>query len=192
MCLFVFINPFQAKVLILYSLKTPEIQRFSGVFSQGYKMWTLARNIDTSIKKGNHFICSLMGNYVDIFLIGMIVRKRQAWVRRYRKRKLALLHQDPKKNKQWHWCYFNIFKFFLPITGTFNLTLKIPLTQFGSFHNFRGIQLHYHAIMMYQQQYAKTTGKQNFNPFSGQFSLSILPENTRKPEVFWCFQGGIN
>ena len=146
----------------------------------GQKHWYL-------YKKGKQFYMLLMGNYVEIFLIGMIVRKRQAWVRRYRKRKLALLHQDPKKNKQWHWCYFNIFKFFLPITGTFNLTLKIPLTQFGSFHNFRGIQLHYHAIMMYQQQYAKASRKQILtlslvnSPF--QYPLKT-PENQRFSDVF--------
>ena len=36
-------NPFLANVPILYPLKTPENQRFSGVF-RGYKMGTLARN----------------------------------------------------------------------------------------------------------------------------------------------------
>ena len=36
-------NPFLAKVVILYSLKTPENQRFSGVFRK-YKMGTLVRN----------------------------------------------------------------------------------------------------------------------------------------------------
>ena len=36
-------NPFVAKVVILYSLKTPENQRFSGVFRK-YKMGTLVRN----------------------------------------------------------------------------------------------------------------------------------------------------
>ena len=36
-------NPFLANVLILYPLKTPENQRFSGVF-RGYKMKTLAWN----------------------------------------------------------------------------------------------------------------------------------------------------
>ena len=37
------LNPFLANVSILYPLKTPENQRFSGVF-RGYKMGTLARN----------------------------------------------------------------------------------------------------------------------------------------------------
>ena len=37
------INPFLAKAPILYSLKTPENQRFSGVF-RGHKMKTLAKN----------------------------------------------------------------------------------------------------------------------------------------------------
>ena len=36
-------NPFLANIPILYHLKTPENQRFSGVF-RGYKMETLARN----------------------------------------------------------------------------------------------------------------------------------------------------
>ena len=36
-------NPFLTNVPILYPLKTPENQRFSGVF-RGYKMETLARN----------------------------------------------------------------------------------------------------------------------------------------------------
>ena len=36
-------NPFLANVPILYPLKTPENQRFSGVF-RGYKMGKLARN----------------------------------------------------------------------------------------------------------------------------------------------------
>ena len=36
-------NPFLANVPILYPLKTPENQKFSGVF-RGYKMETLARN----------------------------------------------------------------------------------------------------------------------------------------------------
>ena len=36
-------NPFLANVPILYPLKTPENQRFSGVF-RGYKIGTLARN----------------------------------------------------------------------------------------------------------------------------------------------------
>ena len=38
-----FINQFLANVPILYPLKTPENQRFFGVF-RGYKMGTLARN----------------------------------------------------------------------------------------------------------------------------------------------------
>ena len=38
-----FFNPFLAKALDLYSLKTPENQRFSSVF-RGYKLRTLARN----------------------------------------------------------------------------------------------------------------------------------------------------
>ena len=38
-----FINPFLANVPILYPLKTPENQRFSGVF-KGFKMGTFARN----------------------------------------------------------------------------------------------------------------------------------------------------
>ena len=38
-----FLNPFLNNVPILYPLKTPENQRFSGVF-RGYKMGTLARN----------------------------------------------------------------------------------------------------------------------------------------------------
>ena len=37
------VNPFLSTVPILYPLKTPENQRFSGVF-RGYKMGTLARN----------------------------------------------------------------------------------------------------------------------------------------------------
>ena len=37
------VNPILANVPILYPLKTPENQRFSGVF-KGYKMGTLARN----------------------------------------------------------------------------------------------------------------------------------------------------
>ena len=37
------VNPFLANVPILYPPKTPENQRFSGVF-RGYKMGTLARN----------------------------------------------------------------------------------------------------------------------------------------------------
>ena len=37
------INPFLANVPILYPLKTPENQRFSGVF-RGYKSTALARN----------------------------------------------------------------------------------------------------------------------------------------------------
>ena len=37
------INPFLANVPILYTLKTPENQRFSGVF-RGYKTRALARN----------------------------------------------------------------------------------------------------------------------------------------------------
>ena len=37
------INPFLANVPILYALKTPENQRFSGVF-RGYKMRALDRN----------------------------------------------------------------------------------------------------------------------------------------------------
>ena len=37
------IKPFLANVSILYSLKTPENQRFSDVF-RGYKMETLARS----------------------------------------------------------------------------------------------------------------------------------------------------
>ena len=37
------INPFLANVPILYPLKAPENQRFSGVF-RGYKIGTLARN----------------------------------------------------------------------------------------------------------------------------------------------------
>ena len=37
------LNPFLANVHILYPLKTPENQRFSGVF-RGYKMGTLAGN----------------------------------------------------------------------------------------------------------------------------------------------------
>ena len=37
------LNQFLANAPILYPLKTPENQRFSGVFS-GYKMGTLARN----------------------------------------------------------------------------------------------------------------------------------------------------
>ena len=41
--LFSFINPVGANVSILYPLKTPENQRFSGIF-RGYKMGTLARN----------------------------------------------------------------------------------------------------------------------------------------------------
>ena len=36
-------NPFLANVPILYPLKTPENQKFSGVF-MGYKMGTLAKN----------------------------------------------------------------------------------------------------------------------------------------------------
>ena len=37
------INLFQINVFILYPMKTPEKQRFSGVF-RGYKMGALARN----------------------------------------------------------------------------------------------------------------------------------------------------
>ena len=37
------INPFLANIPILYSLKTPENQSFSGVF-RGYKMGTLTEN----------------------------------------------------------------------------------------------------------------------------------------------------
>ena len=37
------INPFLANIPILYSQKTPENQRFSGVF-RGYKMGTLTEN----------------------------------------------------------------------------------------------------------------------------------------------------
>ena len=37
------VNPFLANVPILYPLKTPENQKFSGVF-RGHKMGTLARN----------------------------------------------------------------------------------------------------------------------------------------------------
>ena len=45
------INRFLADVPILYPLKTPENQRFSGVF-RGYKMGTLARNaLKTSFDK---------------------------------------------------------------------------------------------------------------------------------------------
>ena len=38
-----YFNPFLANVPILYPLKTPQNQGFSGVF-RGYKMGTLARN----------------------------------------------------------------------------------------------------------------------------------------------------
>ena len=38
-----YVNPFLANVPILYPLKTPENQRFSGAF-RGYKMGTMARN----------------------------------------------------------------------------------------------------------------------------------------------------
>ena len=37
------LNPFLVNVSILYPLKTPETQRFSGVF-MGYKIETLVRN----------------------------------------------------------------------------------------------------------------------------------------------------
>ena len=40
---FLFINPFLANVLILNPQKTPENQRFSGIF-RGYGMRPLARN----------------------------------------------------------------------------------------------------------------------------------------------------
>ena len=40
---FISFNSFLTNVPILYRLKTPENQRFSGVF-RGYKMGTLARN----------------------------------------------------------------------------------------------------------------------------------------------------
>ena len=44
------INPFLANIPILYPLKTPENQRFCGVF-RGYKMETLAGNgLNTNIK----------------------------------------------------------------------------------------------------------------------------------------------
>ena len=38
-----YLNPFPVNVPILYPLKTPENQKFFGVF-RGYKMGTLARN----------------------------------------------------------------------------------------------------------------------------------------------------
>ena len=43
MGLMLFINPFMANAPILYPLKTPENQRFSGIFRH-YKMETLPRN----------------------------------------------------------------------------------------------------------------------------------------------------
>ena len=42
------LNPFLANVPILYPLKTPENQKFSGVF-RGYKMGTLARTVLISV-----------------------------------------------------------------------------------------------------------------------------------------------
>ena len=51
------VNPFPAKIPILHPLKTPENQRFSGVF-RGYKMGTLAGN---GLKKNmrENYACSL-------------------------------------------------------------------------------------------------------------------------------------
>ena len=46
------INPFLANVLILYTLKSSENQRFSGVF-RGYKMRALAKNSLKSLKLKN-------------------------------------------------------------------------------------------------------------------------------------------
>ena len=48
--------PFMAKVLILYPLKIPESQRFSGVF-KGYKMGALARN-ELKVSEKAIFSCS--------------------------------------------------------------------------------------------------------------------------------------
>ena len=48
--------PFMAKVLILYPLKIPESQRFSGVF-KGYKMGALARN-ELKVSEAAIFSCS--------------------------------------------------------------------------------------------------------------------------------------
>ena len=41
--IYVLTNPFLANIPILHPLKTPESQRFSGVF-RGYKMGTIAKN----------------------------------------------------------------------------------------------------------------------------------------------------
>ena len=49
------INPFLAKVPILYPLKTPENLWFSGVF-RGYKIGTLARNGLRAVSKVKSFL----------------------------------------------------------------------------------------------------------------------------------------
>ena len=60
------INTFLASVLIFYLLKTPENQRFSGVF-RGYKLGTLARNGLTDDDSIDNF-----GHVVAICLIFML------------------------------------------------------------------------------------------------------------------------
>ena len=54
------INPFLANVPILYPLKTPENQKFSGVF-RGYKIWTLARN---GLRNRKYVVASIKVNVV--------------------------------------------------------------------------------------------------------------------------------
>ena len=51
------LNPFLASVPILYPMKTPENQRFFGVFRR-YKMGILARNGLTKYKSLNSFVRS--------------------------------------------------------------------------------------------------------------------------------------
>ena len=59
-------NPFLANAPILYSLKTPENQKFSGVF-RGYKMGTLTRdglNLTSSRKPFYHNITHYVNKWI--------------------------------------------------------------------------------------------------------------------------------
>ena len=82
------INPFLANVYILYPLKTPENQRFSGVF-RGYKIGTLTRNGLSSVFSHN------FANYQKI-----LYNSRKMLERSFRM-KTKKVHSKPSQTSRW-------------------------------------------------------------------------------------------
>ena len=74
------INPFLANVPILYPLKTPENQRFSGVF-RAYKMGTLALSLVWSVEEDMKLSLQVMWllrdswNYIPHILVPFSVKR---------------------------------------------------------------------------------------------------------------------